>query len=158
MDTRLYSPFINSIKDVFKQMTGIEVYLDKDFYTENDDLVSLGVTSIISFSGKIKGRLLLDMEKSLALEVAKNITGTDFDNVKEYMVLASVQELNNIISGDAITKLNNEFGVSLRLAPPIVFAGKDAVVSVPKVEPVSMDCGTSYGKLKVNIAFEEGGI
>lgn len=158
MDNSLYTPFLDSIKNIFGQMTGIEINPKGGFYTENDDISSLGVASIITFSGKMKGRLLLDMEKSLALQVAKNITGTDYDCEKEYMVMASIQELNNIIAGDAITKLNNLYSAGLRLAPPIVLAGKDAIISIPKVEPLSMDYTTPYGRMKVNIAFEEGGI
>lgn len=94
----------------------------------------------------------------MALAIAKSITGTDYDSVKEYLVLASIQELNNIIAGDGITKLNNQYTLGLRLAPPIVFTGKDTVISIPKIEPASIDCVTTYGKLKVNLAFEEGGL
>jgi chemotaxis protein CheX len=154
MDTRLYDPFENSVKDIFMQMAGIEISLQDGFYPEIDEITSYGVSSIISFVGKIKGRLLLDMEKSLALAIAKNITGTEYTSTNEYMVLASISELNNIISGDGITQLNNLYSLSLRLAPPIVFSGKDAVICIPKISSVSLNCMTPFGNLKVNAAFE----
>ncbi|MCX7711996.1 MAG: chemotaxis protein CheX [Clostridia bacterium] len=156
MDERLYSPFINSIKAMLNQMASIEVEPAGAFYSESDDIISYGVTSIISFAGNIKGRLLLDMEEGLAMKIAENINMQSFSNVRDYMVLASISELNNIVSGDAITALNNSHSLGLRLAPPIVFAGKGAAICIPKISSVSLDCTTKHGKLKLNVAFERG--
>lgn len=156
MDEKLYNPFEGSIKTMLSQMAGIEVESGSDFYKENEDIISNGVTSIISFTGKIKGRLLLDFDEELALSIAQNINAQQFTSTRDYLVLASVSELNNIVSGDAITALNNSHEFGLRLAPPIVFAGKGAAVTIPKISSVSMDCTTKHGKLKLNVAFEKG--
>lgn len=154
MDERLYSPFLKSIRGIMPQMSNISLEPAGGFYTENDDIESYGVSSIITFAGKIKGRLLIDMENGLALAIAENLTGTRYDNVRTFMVLASISEINNIISGDAITVLNNQYSLGLRLAPPIVFTGKDAMISIPKIPSVSLNCITEFGKLKLNVAFE----
>lgn len=154
MDKQLYLPFIESVKSILMQMTNIELEPDGECIAEDDEVVSYGVSSIISYSGKLKGRLLLDMEKELALKIAENITGNIYTSTNEYMVLASISELNNIIAGDGITKLNNEYSYGLRLAPPIVFSGRDTVICIPKISSVSLNCKTPYGKMKVNAAFE----
>lgn len=154
MSIEYYSPFINSVKEIMKQMGNIDINVNDTVYSENDEIVSLGVTSIVSCVGKIKGRLLIDMEQSLAITIAQNVTGMLYDKAKEYMVLATISELNNTIAGDGITNLNNKYSLGLRLAPPIVFAGKDSVISIPKITSVSTNCTTRYGKLKVNVAFE----
>lgn len=156
MDLRLYAPFRDSIKNILKQMADIDVEFSGDFYQESNDIFSLGVSTIISFAGNIKGRLLLDFDEQLALTVAKNLNGQSFDSVREYLVLASISEVNNIVSGDGITALNNAYSLSLRLAPPIVFAGKGAAICIPKISSASIDCSTGYGKLKLNVAFERG--
>ncbi|NLD51011.1 MAG: chemotaxis protein CheX [Clostridiaceae bacterium] len=155
MYCQLVNIFINSVKETYLEMAGINIDIEKDFYTENEDLTSMGVTSIISFSGKINGRLLLDMEKNLAIETARNITGTVFETVNEGMVLESIQRINNTIAKEAIERLNNQYSLELSLASPVVFTGKEIVISVPKAEPLSADCSTLYGKMKVNISFEE---
>lgn len=156
MDAQIFNPFVKSVSDVMKQMAGLDVNSSGDFYAENEEIVSYGVSSIITFSGKIKGRLLLDMEKQLALKIAQNVNGTSFNSVKEFMVLATISELNNIIAGDGITALNNLYSLGLRLAPPIVFAGNNTVICIPKISPQSVNFNTEFGNLKLDLAFEGG--
>ncbi len=57
----------------------------------------------------MKGRLVIDMEPSLALNLTYNITGLSFQDVKDSMVMACVNEINNTVAGDAVTKINNSF-------------------------------------------------
>lgn len=152
--TELTAPFLSSIKNIIYQMSNVSVSYDGEFYGENDDIVSYGVSSIISFSGLFIGRLLIDMEPGLALTIAQNINGNSFTSVKDDMVLATISELNNIIAGDGITQLNNSMNLKLRLAPPIVFAGNNPVICIPKISSQSINCTTQYGKIKFNIAFE----
>lgn len=154
MDPQLARPFANSAKEMIKQMTGIEVMIDDNFYSENEELVSFGISTIISFSGKVKGRLLLNLDPELALAIANKINQANYNAVSELMVLASISELNNIIAGDANTVLNNQYNLGLRLAPPIVFAGENTLIGIPKIASISINGQTEYGKLQVNIAFE----
>lgn len=154
MDLQLYQPFMQSVQSILMEMANINMDFDGEYYAESDEITSYGVSSIISYSGKLKGRLLIDLEKTLALKIAENITGTTYTSTNEYMVLASISELNNIIAGDGITKLNNSFNYGLRLAPPIVFSGKETVICIPKISSVSVNCITPFGKMKVNAAFE----
>lgn len=151
---QLVLPFAKSVQDIIHQMAGIEVTLDGAFYDEKEELVSLGVSSVISFAGKIRGRLVLDLESALALAFAGEIIGRKFTSEREIMVLMSVSELNNIVAGDANTYLNNQYKLGLRLAPPFVFVGKDAIIQTPLIHSFSINCKTQYGKLKVNIGFE----
>lgn len=154
MSMQLSNPFINSVKDIMMKMADIDVTVTGTVISGNEEIVSYGVTSIVACVGKIKGRLLLDMEQSLAVTIAQNVTGVCYASAKEYMVLATISELNNIIAGDAITVINNQFSLGLRLAPPVVLTGKDVIISIPKISSTSLDCTTRYGKLKVNVAFE----
>lgn len=154
MSVQLSNPFINSVKGILMEMANIDVTVAGAISSDNDAVVSYGVTSIISCVGKIKGRLMLDMEQSLAVAIAQNVTGICYASVKEYMVLATISEVNNIIAGNAITVINNQFSLGLRLAPPIVLTGEDIIISIPKISSTSLDCTTKYGKLKINVAFE----
>jgi chemotaxis protein CheX len=151
---KLVLPFAKSVRDMIQQMANIEVGLEGDFHDEHEELISLGVASVISFAGKIKGRLVLDMEPALALAFAGKLNGRNYPSEREVMVLMSVSELNNIVAGDANTYLNNQFHLSLRLAPPVVFAGNQAIIHTPRIPSSSLFCQTQYGKLKVNVGFE----
>lgn len=156
MDTKLITPFVESAKAIINDMTGIAITNVGDFISAQSDFSSLGVASVITFSGKIKGRFILDLSPALALTMANRMTGESNTSIKDKLFLAGISEMNNIIAGDANTYLNNIYGLSLRLAPPIVFSGKNMMIAASKLESVSVDCGTSFGELKLNIAFQGG--
>lgn len=156
MGMELYEPFIKEARAAIQSMANLKLDVVGAVTSENEEIVSMGVTSIITCTGKLKGRSMLDMEPALALALAQNIIGSAYTNVKEPMVLATVSELNNIISGGAISALNNAYGLNLWLAPPVVFAGRNCIICIPKLASASIDCVTLYGKLKINIAFEGG--
>ena len=154
---QLYEPFISSVKKIFKDMANMDVVFKGAFGSESDEIASYGVTSVITYTGKIKGSFLINLEPGLALAVAQNVNGIYYDSVKDSMVLATISEMNNIIAGNAISTLNNMYSLGLWLAPPYVFTGRDAIICIPKIPSASIDCQTIYGKLKVNVAFERSG-
>ncbi len=156
MGMELYQPFLKLARETVQSMANLKLDVVGAVNSESEEIVSMGVTSIITCTGKMKGRCMLDFEPELALALAQNITGTAYTNVKDPMVLATVSELNNIISGGAISSLNNAYGLNLWLAPPIVFSGKNCIICIPKLASASINCTTLYGKLKINIAFEGG--
>jgi len=156
VDNRLIEPYINSTKTIINDMTGIEITQISEPITQNGEFVSYGVSSGITFSGKIKGRFFIDITPELARAMIFNMTGEKMDNIKGNLFLAGISEMNNIIVGDANTFLNNKYALSLRLAPPIVFAGENVIVATSKMESVTLECGTALGKFKLNIAFQGG--
>ena len=157
MDMRLLQPFSDTAKEIFTQMANVNIIPDTEFRAEDDDMAAYGVTSIVNFMGeKIKGRLVIDMEPKLALHLATVILDESHNETKNIMVLYCVSEINNIIAGNANTYLNNTYSLNMRLTPPVVFTGKDIILSIPKISSWSMYCNTEYGKLKINAAFEGG--
>lgn len=153
MDSSLYIPFVHGTGNIIRQMAQLDIEFDDQVDEGGQEISSLGVTSIVTFAGVQKGRFLLDMEPALALKIANTIMGMEFDDAREYDVLTAISELNNIIAGDAITALNNEFELSLRLAPPIVLCGNQPIISIPKLTSVTVNGRSDYGKIKINIAF-----
>lgn len=157
LNIKLTQPFIDSAQNIIKDMAGIELEVSGYFYPDIEDIISFGVSSIITFIGKIRGRLVLDMDPKLALKIAENINSEKYgNNVKEMIVLASISELNNVIAGNANTYLNNHYSLELRLAPPIVFTGIKPIICIPKITSESIDCYTKFGRLRLNVAFEGG--
>ncbi|MGE5417291.1 MAG: chemotaxis protein CheX [Acidobacteriota bacterium] len=156
MDTNLVQPFVFSTAEMIFEMAGFKIIPDGAIYNEEDEIHSRGVASIINYIGKIKGRFLLDMEPGMALKLASLIVGQDYLDARDPMVLAVISEINNTIAGDAITKLNRNYGLSLRLTPPIVFTGAKISMTIPKIPSVSLNYKSEHGQIKVNIAFERG--
>ncbi|SFH51517.1 chemotaxis protein CheX [Tindallia magadiensis] len=157
MDNRLLDPFLKSTKDMLLQMASVSVKEHDDFKEQVTDIRSYGVTTLVTFVGKVKGRLLIDMEVSVASKIVKEVLGETLNDPKDSTYMGMVSELNNIIGGDAITHLNNEMSLGLRLASPAVFTGKDVIISIPKIQSSTLECMTEQGKLRINVAFERGG-
>ncbi|SDY22578.1 chemotaxis protein CheX [Tindallia californiensis] len=157
MDNRLLDPFLKSTKDMLLQMASVSLKEHDDFKEQATDIKSYGVTTLVTFVGKVKGRLLIDMEVNVASKIVKEVLGETLQDPKDSTYMGMVSELNNIIGGDAITYLNNEMALGLRLASPAVFTGKDVIISIPKIQSSTVECMTEQGKLRINVAFERGG-
>lgn len=153
MDKRLVEPYINSTKTMIKEMAGIDLEIGEPF-EEDGDIESLGVTSIINFAGKMRGRFIIDFFPELSDKIVFNMLDEMF-NRKEKDYVATISEVNNIITGDANTKINNSLSLGLRLAPPIVFTGNNIIISVTKINSYSAIGNSQYGKMKINIGFHE---
>lgn len=156
MDHRLVTPFIDSATNIIKEMTGVVLSDIGALTTEKSDLRSYGVTSVITFAGKIKGRFVIDLEPALAVIFMRVLMGEEAPVIKDRLMLGCISEINNIIAGDANTWLNNQYGLRLRLAPPIVFTGKKVILAASKLESVTVLCKTAPGAFQLNIAFQGG--
>ena len=155
-DEKLYLPFTLSIWNTLSSMSSMLFSPEGNFYTNQGDLNSFGATVVVGFSGKIKGRFLIDLEGKLAIELAAKLNGENYNSIKDPMVIATLSEIGNITAGDAITAINNEFSYGLRLVPPVVFLGDNMVVGLQNMESYTMDFKNGCGKLKINVAFEKG--
>lgn len=154
MNNEFIQPFVNGTKRVLKKMASIEVTGNEDSYEEKSEICSKGVASIISYSGKVNGRFMIDMDKDTAVSITKRISGVKYESAKEHMVLSTISELNNIIAGDGLTDINNKFQMGLRLVPPVVFTGDEAMICLDKIPSESVTLNTEYGDIRINIAFE----
>lgn len=153
MDLNLLTPFIDSTCSILGEMAGIELSQTDQAQNQEGAIDSFGVASILSFSGKIKGRFVLDMTPELAEQAARTMLGELDPNERIRMMAAAVSEINNIICGDANTALNNNYGYNLRLVPPIVFTGKGMTVSVAQIDSMTAIFSSAGGALKINVGF-----
>lgn len=156
MDKRLEEPYFSSAKKTIKRIAGIDVEECEDKDLENGEIISYGVGSIINFTGKIKGRFMIDLEADLAFEIASHILGKPCNNLKDRAFINAVSELNNIIATDANDYINSKYSLGLRLATPVAYTGKSIILLTPKVFFSTLLCNTPYGKIKLNIGFQGG--
>ena len=127
-----------------------------------------GVASIVGFSGKIKGRNLIWVPSSLAILITEQVVGDTVSDYRDEMVLFTVNEINNVVSGSANTSLNNSHELSLRLSPPSIFAGESFEIITPnsKSFEVEVNISSDYYKkatskgpkdhIVLNVAIEGG--
>ncbi|GHU46604.1 chemotaxis protein CheX [Spirochaetia bacterium] len=115
-----------------------------------------GVAALVGLAGDVEGRVLFDMSKETALNVAGAMNMDTF-KVLDEMAKSTIQELANMITAQAVTKLH-ELGFKFDLTPPALFTGDNMEVSsnLGKVEAlvVPMEMG-EIGIIEVNVAIRE---
>ena len=90
MYKKLMDVFVNSTESILKEMADIDIIKKSAPFTIEEDFNSLGVSSTITFAGNnsTKGRFIIDISESLALEIVKNILSQNVDNIKERLALS----------------------------------------------------------------------
>jgi chemotaxis protein CheX len=154
MRVEYINPFVEAAFNVLKEVLGSDVKRG-DLYLKSTTMSIMGVAALVGLAGDVEGRVLFDMTKETALAVSGAMNGETF-TVMDEMAKATIQELANMITAQAVTKLH-DLGFKFDLTPPALFTGDNMEVSNNlKVEalivPMELD---SIGKIEVNVAIRE---
>lgn len=150
--------FTKSTLTMFQEMVNIKIESSESPTDGEDFLDHLNTYSSISFSGKLKGRFILNVSDTLGKKICENLLGEKVDTLRNRLNLSGISELSNTISGDAITHLNNQYNLSLRLAPPVVATGNNMGIASIKMSSKTIHLSSDYGNLLINIAIEGGDV
>jgi chemotaxis protein CheX len=154
MRVEYINPFVEAAFNVLKEVLNSEVKRG-DLYLKSTSQTIMGVAALVGLAGDVEGRVLFDMTKETALAVSGAMNGETF-TVMDEMAKATIQELANMITAQAVTKLH-DLGFKFDLTPPALFTGDNMEVSNNlKVEAliVPMELGVN-GKIEVNVAIRE---
>jgi chemotaxis protein CheX len=154
MRVEYINPFVEAAFNVLKEVLNSDVKRG-DLYLKSTTMSIMGVAALVGLAGDVEGRVLFDMTKETALAVSGAMNGETFTQMDE-LAKATIQELANMITAQAVTKLH-DLGFKFDLTPPALFTGDNMEVSNNlKVEAliVPMDLG-SKGKIEVNVAIRE---
>ncbi|MDR2404178.1 MAG: chemotaxis protein CheX [Spirochaetaceae bacterium] len=154
MRVEYINPFVESAFNVLKEVLDSDVKRG-DLYLKSTSMSIMGVAALVGLAGDVEGRVLFDMTKETALAVAGAMNGEVF-TVLDELAKATIQELANMITAQAVTKLH-DLGFKFDLTPPALFTGENMEVSNNlKVEAliVPMELGP-IGKIEVNVAIRE---
>jgi chemotaxis protein CheX len=156
MRVEYINPFVESAFNILKEVLNCDVKRG-EIYLKPTSMSIMGVAALVGLAGDVEGRVLFDMTKDSALYIAGTMNGETFPNLDE-LAKATIQELANMITAQAVTKLY-ELGFKFDLTPPALFTGDNMEVSTnlgTNVEAliVPMELGTA-GKIEVNVAIRE---
>jgi chemotaxis protein CheX len=155
MRVEYINPFVESAYNVLKEVLNIEVKRG-EIYLKPTSMSIMGVAALVGLAGDVEGRVLFDMTKDTALFVAGGMNGENF-TVFDELGKATIQELANMITAQAVTKLH-DLGFKFDLTPPALFTGDNMEVStnLGEVEAliVPMELNAPY-KIEVNVAIRE---
>ena len=152
MRVEYINPFVESAFNVLKEVLNSEIKRG-ELYLKSTSQPVLGVATIIGLAGDVEGRVLLDMSMDTALNIASEMNMEKLEKFDE-LGKATITELANMITGQAITKLH-ELGFKFDLTPPSMLTGNDMVISDSGVEALIVPIELSYGKLEINVAIKE---
>jgi len=155
MRVEYINPFVESAFSVLKEVLNCDVKRG-EIYLKPTSMKIMGVAALVGLAGDVEGRVLFDMTKDTGLHVAGAMNGEKFTTLDE-LGKATIQELANMITAQAVTKLH-ELGFKFDLTPPALFTGENMEVStnLGEVEAliVPMELGEN-GKIEVNVAIRE---
>jgi chemotaxis protein CheX len=155
MRVEYINPFVESAYSVLKEVLNSEVKRG-EIYLKPTSMAIMGVAALVGLAGDVEGRVLFDMTKASALFVSGKMNGETF-TVLDEMAKATIQELANMITAQAVTKLH-DLGFKFDLTPPALFTGDNMEVStnLGEVEalivPMELEGGN---KIEVNVAIRE---
>jgi chemotaxis protein CheX len=144
-------PFIASTKAMFETMLGWQVEIASaakcDEFQPGHD-----VTGIISFTGGLKGTIVVSLDKDVAFAAAEAFIGERPNSINSD-VLDMVGELANMIGGGAKERFNMS---DIVLGLPTTVTGNDCRVSFTPETKVETVCfNTLSGPLTVQIAIRQ---
>lgn len=152
MRVEYINPFVESALSVLKTTVSEEVKRGSPKLSTSINNIQ-GVAIIIGLAGQVSGRVVLDMSPETALNIASSMNQeklTDFDE----LVSATLTELGNMITGNAVTKLH-QLGFKFDLTPPALFMGENLKLTDSKVEALVVPLELKEGKLCINVAIKE---
>ncbi len=147
MDVRFISPFLESIKHLFKTMLNTEVTLSKPLL-RRDDLYA-DVSAVVGFSGDATGCVVLCFPISTAVKAASAFAGVELTKDHEDFPDA-LGELANIVAGQAKAQLE-EFNIRISL-PNVIFGTAHSVQQSKQRPRLTIPCGSSLGRFTVEVA------
>ena len=155
MRVEYINPFVESSYSILKEYFQDNVKRG-EIYLKPTSMAIMGVAALVGLAGDVEGRVLFDMTKETALHVAGAMNSEEF-TVLDELGRATIQELANMITAQAVTKLH-DLGFKFDLTPPALFTGDNMEVStnLGQVEAlvVPMEMG-AVGKIEVNVAIRE---
>jgi len=156
LSTVQIGPFVGATVNVFRDMLDTEIAKGQP-EPEGESFASRGFTVMVGLTGGWEGWFLLDMSQETACIFAGTMTGEEYSSIENEEVLYAGAEIANIISGNAITVINDaQPGLNIRLAPPSVFAGLGMSMFNARLSSSSVLMESKAGPVKINVAAREG--
>jgi len=154
LETDSFPVFKEALLDGVNRMTKTLLTF-KDEYSDDKEYISKGMTVIIGIIGKFAGRMVIDLSKETADNMATALLRRAPKNNDE--MIGAMAEFANIISGNACSLLNRkDRALGLRVAPPSILHGDNVHISAPSFKTNTATAETNFGDLLMNVGFTRG--
>jgi chemotaxis protein CheX len=149
MKMELIQPFINAADAVLSQ--GLQGTTKVGNLTmEEQAYRRKGVAGIVTVTGDVEGRIILDLEPQTAVRVASHYAGSPLPE-SDALVKETIFELANQVVGNAISALNDQ-GFHFRVHPPLLLTTDEGDKTSEDVEALMICFDTPMGNVYMNVA------
>ena len=154
MKSEYIQPFVEALVKVLEQATSAPVKRNAVGVTSSP-IATMGVASIIGITGQSEGRAVLDMSHETACRMASAMSGEPA-GAYDAMVSSTINELNNMVCGQAVSTLANR-GLKMDMNPPTLFTGRNMDITNSGMEIVTIPVETRHGPVMLNLSLRTRG-
>lgn len=152
MKAEYINSFFGAAEEVLKLMLNLEVKrgeikIVEGFSKSKDANVILGVT------GELKGNVQFSFTKDMTLEMVKIMAGMEMEEI-DVFVSSALGEVANIISGNAITRLES-YNYKCDITPPQIIVGQHQSISMANKKALHIPVMTDIGEFGIDIFLPE---
>jgi chemotaxis protein CheX len=152
MNMEIIQPFINSLDAVISEIMRCSARI-ADVTMEEGSYQRTGVAALVTLSGDIEGRIILDMDAAAASQAASDLSEIAGDPSEE-TTREIICELTNMVIGNSVTQLNDR-GFKFRVHPPELFMIDVGPRGTLDRETVLLRFELPKGAVYLNIAVHE---
>ena len=152
MRVEYINPFVEAAFSIMQEVLQTDIER-KDLYLKKTSQPVMGVAALVGLAGDVEGRVLIDMNQSTAINIASTMNGEELSELDE-LVKATITELANMITAQAVTKLF-DLGFKFDLTPPSIITGDNMQVSNADVEALIVPLEMPQGLVEINVAIRE---
>ena len=151
MNVEYINPFIQASRSVLKTTVNMEISVGK-VYLKTAPYSSNYIAIMIGLMGKLKGQVIINMDKPMASKIASGMMMGMPVNELDEISKSAVAEAANMILGNAATIFYNQ-GIKIEITPPSLIMGENMLISTPKMKIICVPliiC--SGGTIELDIA------
>ncbi len=118
---------------------------------------SIGLQEVnvtVGITGDLQGQVNFGMDMATALGIA-SIMMMETVSALDEMSISALQELSNMISGNARFFLN-DLGVKSDITPPTMLVGKDMSATWHRIRAMAVPLDLSCGRILVTVGIRQG--
>lgn len=113
------------------------------------------ISAIIGMTGQLKGQVIYSMSPKFSKEFTSALLmGMPIEEIDDDMMKSGVNEMANMITGNA-TNMLNENNVSCELSIPSIMEGNQIVISPQNVQTIELIFDSKWGNINLFIALKE---
>ncbi len=154
MDLKYVNPFVASAVSVIKEVVGVTAAKKQIYVTKGKESLG-GVSIFFSLTGDAEGQIIFDLPPGISTTIAKEMIGLNLeeavqDDEQKDLFKSAITELGNMISGSAITKLE-EHNYDCDIKPPQVYVGPKTKLTHPSMSTIVIEMNTDVGDFSINL-------